>query len=104
MKRSVLNELAPEARKKLAPAEGRGFRFVLSQPRRGVRLWESIFRPSGPRRSCRVPPASRPGLRSYGPPGLLEVSHFKSRNAETSNLQFTITILLQYSAYASSGK
>src|SRR5215471_2598581 len=41
--------IAPEARKNLAPAEGRGFRFVVSQPRRGVRLCQSIFRPSGPR-------------------------------------------------------
>src|SRR5262245_4249402 len=44
----ISNELAPEARKKLAPAEGRGFRFVVRQPRRGVRLCESIIRRSVP--------------------------------------------------------
>jgi hypothetical protein len=44
-----VNESAPEARKSLAPAEGRGFRIVASpSPARGVRLPEPFLRPSGP--------------------------------------------------------
>src|SRR5580765_4070393 len=67
-----VNNSAPEARKIVAPAEGRGFQSGVSQPRRGVRLSEEILRPYGPQALCSSdPPAWRAGLCSYGPLGLL---------------------------------
>src|SRR5215470_8397073 len=65
------NELAPEARKKLAPAEGRGFRLTVSQPRKGrkiVRIHLSALRASRPL-VCQVPglAAGATLLRPSGP-------------------------------------
>src|SRR5262249_17189499 len=60
-RRYLSNELAPEARKKLAPAEGRGFRFVVGQPpwrRKIVRIHLSALQASATL-VCQGPLASR---------------------------------------------
>src|SRR6476660_8922366 len=85
---------APEARKSVAPAEGRGFQICREpQPRRGVRLCESILRPSGPRACSRVvTPALRPGLYSYGPPGLFVHTLSNARRLITFGFLLCVTL------------